>query len=82
MGFVERELARIRAAIGTAARGGRRYDQLYAAQRALEWTTEPQGFAAPLDMIEGRSDQAVTISGPNTLEAPVDCSAQHHQLPS
>lgn len=60
MGFVQRELARIEAAIAEEPLGSERFRQIFAAQQALKWATEPQGFAAPLDSINRRSGQAVT----------------------
>jgi hypothetical protein len=70
MGFVERECVRIEAALQKAEPGGIEWKQLLTAQQALKWTTEPQGYAAPLDMIEGRSVQAVSTG---TLEGTGDC---------
>ena len=50
MGFIERELDRLEGELrGTDDR--ERQGLLYAAQQALKWATEPQGFAAPLDVI-------------------------------
>lgn len=74
MGFIERELQRIEAAL-TAPQSETRYGQLFAAQQALRWTTEPQGFAAPLDMIEGRSGQSAT----GTPEGTEDCLPSSRQ---
>lgn len=51
MGFIERELDRISAALGEA--GQPDYGQLYAAQQALSWALEPTGFKAPYDTIKG-----------------------------
>jgi hypothetical protein len=50
MSFVERELNRLAAAI----RAGQTSDvnaKLRAAQQALSWAMEPQGFASPFDAI-------------------------------
>ena len=74
MGFVERECSRIEAALQKADPDGVEWKQLHVAQQALKWATEPQGFAAPLDMIEGRSGHAVT----GTLEGTADCSPACH----
>ena len=73
MGFVDRELSRIEAALVKSSGDQSRFDRLLVAQQALKWTTEPQGFAAPLDMIDGRSGQATGI-----LEGRADCSSECH----
>jgi hypothetical protein len=52
MGFIERESERISAAIVNPDNAGVR-DQLYAAQQALGWASEPTGFKSPYDMIMG-----------------------------
>ena len=52
MGFIERELARLGAAIVDPSNAERR-DQLYAAQQALGWATEPTGVKSSYDMIMG-----------------------------
>ena len=51
-GFVERELDRLRAAILDYGNAERR-DAPYAAQQALEWAREPNGFAPPLAVAMG-----------------------------
>jgi len=51
MGFIERELERIREALRQADQATDRYRQLYAAQQALSWALEPIGFRAPYDAI-------------------------------
>ena len=61
MGFIERELERIAAALREPRSAD--YDQLYAAQQALSWALEPEGFKAPYDAIKG------------TLEEPTDYQA-------
>jgi hypothetical protein len=54
VGFVQRELDRIAEAL-RETQTTKRYAELYAAQQALSWAIEPQGFAAPLDVIrDGR----------------------------
>ena len=70
MGFVERESARLEAAIAAEPIGTDRFRQLFAAQQALKWATEPQFFAAPLDSIDGRTGQAI-----GSLEAAAGCLA-------
>ena len=52
MGFVERELNRIEAAL-RQPQSGNAYIELYAAQQALVWALEPTGFASPYKMITG-----------------------------
>lgn len=73
-GFIARELARIEAAIIAAPVDSGRWHELHAAQQALKWTTEPQGYAAPLDSIDGVAGQAAT----GTLGVPADCLAGSH----
>lgn len=67
MSFIQRELNKISIALASA--GGKRAE-LYAAQQALIWATEPAGFASPYAMIMG------------TQEGSEDCSADRHPLPS
>lgn len=75
MGFIDRELARIAAAMADEANEGQR-GELYAAQQALKWATEPTGYAAPLDMVLQRTPEGPT-SG--TLAEPAGCLAEHRQ---
>jgi hypothetical protein len=77
VGFVDRELSRIESALREPQTADR-YGQLYAAQQALKWATEPQGFATPLDVILRGLVQPVT----DTLGEPAGCSAALHPLPS
>jgi len=65
MGFIERELDRIAAAIADPTKEAKR-GELYAAQQALKWTTEPQGFAAPFDVVMGNPPTG-------TLAEPASC---------
>jgi hypothetical protein len=50
MNFIKRELDKISAAI---SQGSNREPELYAAQQALAWASEPTGFASPFAMIMG-----------------------------
>jgi hypothetical protein len=50
MSFVQRELDRIQSAL---TNNPERYAELYAAQQALAWAQEPDGFASPTKMIMG-----------------------------
>lgn len=52
MSFIERELEKITQAL-REPRSADHYDQLYAAQQALSWALEPEGFKRPYDMITG-----------------------------
>lgn len=76
VGFVEREMARLEAAIVEEPLGSERFRQLFAAQQALKWATEPQTFAAPLDSIDGKAGQAAMSS----LEAIAGCLAESHPV--
>jgi hypothetical protein len=69
IGFVERELSRISAAL-REPRFADQYDRLYAAQQALAWVLEPEGFRSPYAAVTG------------TPEGSGDCSAHLHPLPS
>ena len=69
MSFVQRELDKISSAL-REPRFADQYDRLYAAQQALSWALEPDGFKRPYDMVTG-------IPGGSE-----DCSATPHPLPS
>lgn len=69
MSFIQRELDRIGEAL-RAAPEGNQYAQLYAAQQALAWATEPNGYAAPSMLLMG------IPAGSR------DCSAHLHPTPS
>jgi hypothetical protein len=67
MSFIQRELDRI----GNALRQpqpGREYAELYAAQQALVWALEPDGFKSPYDML---------VNARDTLEDLKDCRAEN-----
>lgn len=50
MMFIQRELDRIGAAL-TQPQPGPHYAELYAAQQALLWAQEPEGFKSPYAML-------------------------------
>jgi hypothetical protein len=52
MSFLQKEADRVRSALLQTPMG-HAYDRLYAAQQALAWAIEPQGFKPPYDMIMG-----------------------------
>lgn len=60
MSFLQREADRLRSAL-LATLPGTRYDQLYAAQQALVWASDPVAYRSPSLMIMG------------TLEGLEDC---------
>ena len=62
MGFLEREADRLRSALESAP--GERFNQLYAAQQAVAWASDPDGFKSPFLLIMG------------TQEGLGDCSAR------
>ena len=68
MSLIERELRKIETAM--AAEQGDRHRELYAAQQALAWASDPYGFKPPFVMIMG------------TQEGSADCSAHPSPLPS
>lgn len=69
MSFIQRELDRIGKALREEPQVND-YDRLYAAQQALSWATDPEGFASPMKHIMG------------TREGLEDCSAGPHRPPS
>jgi hypothetical protein len=52
MSFVQRELTQISRALMESSESPH-YAELYAAQQALAWVLEPNGFASPMKMITG-----------------------------
>ena len=70
MGFVQREIDRIREQLIGSEPNAPRWRELYAAQQALEWALEPGGIASPYTMIAG------------TQEGSEDCSEHPRPLPS
>ena len=52
VGFVGRELDRIAVAL-REPQPPKRYAELYAAQQALSWALEPEGFMSPHDLLTG-----------------------------
>lgn len=50
MGFIDRELQRLNAEIARKEDGPVR-DTLYAAQQALAWAQEPNGFESPYELL-------------------------------
>jgi hypothetical protein len=62
---VEAELARIRGRlVGPAPQ---EHAALYAAQQALSWALEPNGFRSPYDMITGRREGSGGCSAESRL---------------
>lgn len=53
MSFVSRELDRISARLRHPDIPADEYEKLYAAQQALAWALEPEGFRSPYDAISG-----------------------------
>jgi hypothetical protein len=78
MSFVNRELDRIAAALADEPLDTERWKQLHTAQQALKWTTEPRGFAAPLDYI----DRQEPLSTTGTPAAIAGCSSGDRPPPS
>ena len=52
MSFVDRELARLNRALDCGV-GDPRYAEIYAAQVALAWVSEPSLVASPFDYLSG-----------------------------
>ena len=63
MSFIQREMDRINAALGDE-RTNPKYAELYAAQQALAWVSDPQNFRAPFASVMG------------IQEVPTDCLAE------
>ncbi len=74
MGFIERELSKISAAMAEPC-SNESYCQLYAAQQALSWALDPAGFASPLGVVN--SGLVVPLTG--TPEGSEDCSVYPRQ---
>lgn len=53
MGFLQRELDRLNEAIRQTPQSQKHYRELFAAQQALAWASEPTGFASPFRAIMG-----------------------------
>lgn len=66
MGFLEREMDRIRAAL-LEKPDEPGYDLLYAAQQALAWATDPQNFKAPYDLLMGIQEGSKDCSARSRL---------------
>lgn len=78
MGFVERELTHIKKALEKTSEGPL-FDRLYAAQQALEWTQEPDGFKSPHKMIMGIQEDLTDCSDePRPLQSSDICA--HREL--
>ena len=56
MGFVQREIDRIRAVL---VAGDNHQQELYAAAQALQWALEPGGINSPFQMIMGIQEGSV-----------------------
>lgn len=78
IGFVQRELQRLAAAL-REPQPAERYCQLYAAQQALSWALEPGGYASPSETIENGLVQPLRA---DTLEDSGDYSAVPRRSPS
>ena len=68
MGFVDRELEKLSRALCENPNGDR-YAELYAAQQALGWATDPMAFRSPYNMIMGIPAETA------------DCSVDIHRSP-
>lgn len=70
MSFVQREYERIADAMRLPQTDDR-YCQLYSAQQALAWASDPESYAAPSDTISNGKVQPLTQDTPAGSE---DCS--------
>jgi hypothetical protein len=73
-GFIARELERLEKALGEP-QTDERYCQLYAAQQALAWAVDPDGFASPYATIQRGLVRPLT----GTREGSEDCQAALRQ---
>ena len=64
MSFLQRELDRVRRALLDPLNRDR-YDELYAAQQALSWASEPNGYASPMKMLMGTPGDLEGYSAPS-----------------
>ena len=69
MSYIQRELEKLAQALREPNLTDE-YDQFYAAQQALSWALEPEGFKRPYDMITGTPGDSA------------DCSARGHRAQS
>ncbi len=77
MSFIQRELDHISSAL-QAPCSEASYAQLYAAQQALSWAQDPDGFARPLPTIE----KGLALRVTDTQEGSEDCLAHRHHSQS
>ncbi len=77
MSFIQRELDHISSAL-QAPRSEASYAQLYAAQQALSWAQDPDGFARPLPTIE----KGLALRVTDIQEGSEDCSVYLRQQQS
>lgn len=52
MSFLQREIDRLQRALRSSSNKDR-YHEFYAAQQALAWASEPNGYASPMKMLTG-----------------------------
>lgn len=62
MSFIQRELDRIGDTL-RANPDASDYDQLYAAQQALSWATDPESFKSPMKLLRGTRAETEGYSG-------------------
>jgi hypothetical protein len=61
MSFIQREINKIRSELIESR--GQHYNELYAAQQALEWALEPDGIRSPYAMILDILEETEDCSG-------------------
>ena len=74
MSFIQREIDRLRAALLES--NPATYDSLYAAQQALAWASEPDGFKSPTDLIQGTREDSEDCSARSCPPLSSDTSAR------
>lgn len=61
MSFIQRELDKLSNELTTEDLDSPRYKEIYAAQQALVWATDPNGFASPYAMLTGKREDNSAI---------------------
>ena len=74
MNLIETEINRIRSVLANDPNHPK-YEQLYAAQQALCWSTDPNGFKSPFTMIMGNQGEQGDCLGKNHLPPSLDTCA-------
>jgi len=80
MSFIQRELDRIGVAL-RQPQPGKEYAELYAAQQALVWVLEPDGFKPPYDMVMRANTPEGSKDCPEGNGHSVSSDSRDHRVP-